>query len=105
MYKLKFTEAADQAIDQLEAGGQATRAKHKKVLKTLRLLQDNPRHPGLASHQYETFPGYTDEKVWESYVENRTSSAWRIFWMYGPDEKVGDEPVPVITILAITPHP
>jgi len=40
-------------------------------------------------------------KVWDSYVENKTPGAWRIFWHYGPDE--ADQKV--ITILAITPHP
>ena len=72
------------------------------------LLQDNPRHPGLNSYEYKNFPGAPPGvKVWHSYVENKTSGAWRIWWRYGPDE-VGPKPkqerVPVITILAIGPH-
>jgi hypothetical protein len=38
-------------------------------------------------------------------VENNTPQAWRIFWRYGPDEDENGHRLPVITILAITPHP
>lgn len=34
----------------------------------------------------------------QSYLENRTPAAGRLFWAYGPD--AGD-----ITVLAIEPHP
>jgi hypothetical protein len=44
-----------------------------------------------------------DVKVWDSYVENRTPSAWRIFWHFGPDEP--EAQLPVITVLAMGPHP
>ena len=37
-------------------------------------------------------------KVWESYLENNTPAAGRIFWSYGPQK--GD-----ITIVGIEPHP
>jgi len=37
-------------------------------------------------------------KVWQSYLENRTPAAGRIFWAYGPGK--GE-----ITILAVEPHP
>lgn len=42
--------------------------------------------------------GENGEKVWEAYAENKTPSAWRVFWHYGAG---GNE----ITIVAITPHP
>ncbi|PZS07047.1 MAG: hypothetical protein DLM55_11945, partial [Acidimicrobiales bacterium] len=55
--------------------------------------------------QYEQFPGLEDEKVWDSYVENHTPGAWRIYWMYGPDEKdATGEQCAVITVLVIGPH-
>jgi hypothetical protein len=99
-YKLRYSSQADQALTQLESdpGQQATL---KKVRKALRFLETNPRHPGLHSHQYESFPVDRDVKVWDSYVENNTPGAWRIFWRYGPDEP-GQ---PVITVLHIGPHP
>ena len=37
-------------------------------------------------------------KVWESYLENDTPGAGRLFWVYGPDK--GD-----ITVIGLEPHP
>jgi len=31
--------------------------------------------------------------------------AYRIFWQYGPDEAKGKKRIPIITVVAITPHP
>lgn len=72
----------------------------KQVAKTIRLLQENPRHPGLKTHEYHSLdhPFKPGEKVWEAYVQNNTPGAYRLFWCYGPD--TGQ-----ITIIAITPHP
>jgi hypothetical protein len=70
----------------------------KAVKKTLGLLQTNPRHPGLQTHEYATLTGPNGEKVFEAYAEHKTPAAFRIFLYYGP--KKGD-----ITIVAITPHP
>ncbi|MFB9730940.1 hypothetical protein [Ornithinimicrobium kibberense] len=84
-----YTELKDRA-DQ--------KARFKKVQKALAHLQANPRHPGLQSHKYESMQGANGEAVWDSYVENNTPSAWRIFWHYGPGKGV-------LTVLMITPHP
>lgn len=72
----------------------------KQVEKCVRLLLENPRHPGLQTHQYDSMehPFDPDQKVFEAYVQNKTPGAWRLFWCYGPDK--GE-----ITIIAITPHP
>lgn len=105
MHRLRFTTDADETLDRLTKGSKADPIKLKKVNKALARLQANPRHPGLHSHQYENFPGYPSEKVWDSYVENHNSSAWRIYWMYGPDEKdEAGETISVITVLLIGPH-
>jgi hypothetical protein len=73
--------------------------REKKVKKALRILREvGPSHPGLNSHKYQSITGPNGEGVWESYVENRTPSAWRIWWWYGPDEGQ-------ITILTMGPHP
>lgn len=50
----------------------------------------------LQSHRYESLAGPNGEPVWESYVENQTPGAWRVWW-HGPEE--GE-----ISILAIGPH-
>lgn len=106
-YRLRFSMGAAEALAELDKGGNATQAKLRKVKKALALLQQDPRYPGLNSHQYENFPGLPAGKVWDSYVENHTPSAWRIFWRYGPNETdpaTGKE-VPVITVLKVGPHP
>jgi len=100
-YKLRVSRGAAKTLEGLKSGDPNDLAMLKKIRRALARLEENPRHPGLASHLYESFPVDRDVKVWDSYVENRTPSAWRIFWQYGPD----DENVQVITILAIGPHP
>jgi hypothetical protein len=100
-YKLSFAKAARETLESLAVGDANDQAKLQKVRRALGRLEQNPKHPGLASHRYESFPVDRDVKVWDSYIENKTPSAWRIFWHYGPNEA----DCPVITVLAITPHP
>jgi len=70
----------------------------KKLVKVLGFLQENPRHNSLASHEIDDMTRRYGMKIFQSYLENKTPSAGRIFWAYGPD--AGD-----ITVLAIEPHP
>ena len=37
-------------------------------------------------------------KVWQSYLENHTPQAGRIFWVCGPNQKD-------ITVIGVEPHP
>ncbi len=98
-FSIRLTETARAQLNALESDeDQANEAKFKKVRKCLALLQMNPRHPGLHTHEFFSMSGENGERVWEAYVENNTPSAWRVFWYYGPDRNQ-------ITILAITPHP
>ena len=71
---------------------------HKKLGKTMKMLSQNPRHPGLESHEISSLSKRYGMKVWESYLENNTPAAGRVFWVYGPDR--GD-----ITIIGLEPHP
>jgi hypothetical protein len=70
----------------------------KKLAKALKLLSKNPRHPGLQSHEIELLTSKYGFKIFQSYLENNTPSAGRIFWSYGPKKAE-------ITILGIEPHP
>lgn len=72
----------------------------KQVQKCVSLLAQNPRHPGLQTHEFRSLPHpfVPGEKVFEAYVQNRTPGAYGVFWCYGPDPGQ-------ITILTITPHP
>lgn len=97
-FTLLYTPEAQAVLADLAAKQQYA-TKLKKVRKALYLLQQmRPTYPGLHSHRYESLKGPNGEEVWESYVENRTPSAWRIWWIYGPPEDT-------ITIAFIDPHP
>jgi hypothetical protein len=94
-FQLKFVPKARATLATLE---NENLKKYKKVLKTLALLQINPRHPGLKTHKYQSLNGPNGEEIFEAYVENKTPAAFRVFWFYGPGKAI-------ITIQAITPHP
>lgn len=96
-FDLRFTLVAAEQMEALTGDGHAEK-KLKKVRRALGRLQTNPSHPGLKSHKYSSMAGTNGEEVWDSYVENNTPSAWRIFWHYGPGTRV-------ITVVTITPHP
>lgn len=64
----------------------------------MKLLSQNPCHPGLSTHDIETLTRRYGMKVWQSYLENRTSGAMRMYWFYGPG--TGE-----ITVIGLEPHP
>jgi hypothetical protein len=70
----------------------------KKLVKALAYLAENPRHNSLASHEIDDLTRKYGIKIFQSYPENRTPAAGRIFWAYGPEK--GD-----ITVLAVEPYP
>jgi len=70
----------------------------KKLVKTLGHLASDPRHNSLASHEIQDPSRKHGIKIFQSYLENNTPSAGRLFWTYGPDKSD-------ITVLAIEPHP
>lgn len=94
-FRLTFTPEAAAVLRRLAA---ENHPKLKEVRKALGLLETNPRHPGLATHEFTSLSGPAGEKVFEAYVENRTPGAWRVFWYYGPEPGM-------IRILNVTPHP
>ncbi len=71
---------------------------YKKFGKAMALLANDPRHPGLKSHEIEALTHRYGLKVWQAYLENKTSGAGRIYWVYGPES--GE-----ITVIGIEPHP
>jgi hypothetical protein len=70
----------------------------KKLVKALGFLSSNPKHNSLASHEITELSRKYGIRIFQSYLENHTPGAGRIFWAYGPEQ--GD-----ITVLAIEPHP
>lgn len=97
LFSLVFTAAAAEHLEQLERDrGLAKRL--KAVRKTLARLETDPRHPGLQSHEFRSLSGVQRVKVFESYAEQDTPAAYRVFWHYGPEKGQ-------VTIIAITSHP
>lgn len=94
-FALLFTAEAKRQLAELEG---SNKQKHRKVLRTLGRLEENPKHPGLNSHKYRSVKGPKGEDMWEAYVENQTPAAFRVFYYYGAASAQ-------ITIFAITPHP
>lgn len=115
MFVLRWTDEAAAEYARLEEKTEAAAARRptkgplkstraeglfKQVHKCASLLAENPRHPGLHTHEFRSLlhPFFSGEKVFDAYAQNRTPGAYRIFWCYGPTAAE-------ITILAITPHP
>ncbi|MDR2849863.1 MAG: hypothetical protein LBW77_04880 [Verrucomicrobiota bacterium] len=101
--KLMFTREARENLDALESDPQKA-GLLRQVRKTLALMETNLRHPSLATHKYVSL-SRSGRDVFESYVQNKTLGAYRVFWPYGPDEDIGERRISVITIVAVTPHP
>lgn len=95
-FKLQFSEEAKLKLEELQE-----HKKYKGVLKQVRkvlgLMETNLRHPSLNTHKFDGISCKLGE-VFETYAQNKTPGAYRIFWVYGPGK--GE-----IYIIDITPHP
>ena len=90
-----------QNLNRKHADGSANKKEEKlrkQMGKAMWLLSQDPRHPGLRSHEIPPLSARYGTKVWESYLENDTPGAGRIFWVYGPDQGQ-------ITVIGLEPHP
>ncbi len=96
-FNLILSEQSKIDLKKLKSEG-SKKAVLKTVIKTLKFLQENPRHPGLNTHSYESIKGPNGEKVFEAYAQNQTANAYRVFFYYGSGERE-------ITVFTITPHP
>ena len=70
----------------------------KKLLKVAAYLAADPFHNSLESHEIDPLTRRYGRKVFQSYLENQTPAAGRVFWVYGPEK--GE-----ITIIGIELHP
>jgi hypothetical protein len=96
-FTLKYTKAAEHHLLSLKNDPSKQRI-FKDVVKALRLMGADLRHPSLNTHEYHSLEGPNGEKIFEAYAQQKTSGAYRIFWYYGPGKNV-------VSILAILPHP
>ena len=51
-------------------------------------MKTNLKHPSLHTHKCEEMVGPNGEDIFESYAQNNTPGAYRIFWYYGPEKKL-----------------
>ncbi len=72
---------------------------YKKWGKALKLLSADPGYPSLQTHEIEPLSRRYGMKVWQSYLENKTSGAMRMYWVYGIESQKD------ITIIGLEPHP
>jgi hypothetical protein len=97
VFKLKFTEEAANQLVELKQD-KTKLSRYKAVMKILGFMQTNLRHPSLNTHKFDDMISPFNGDVFESYAQNKTPGAYRIFWVYGPGKGI-------ITILSIIPHP
>lgn len=97
MFDIFLTDYSKEQMEELKYNKNLVK-RHKAVVKTLKFLAENPRHPSLQTHEFTSLHGPRGEKVFEAYAEQSTPAAYRIFWYYGPHRGQ-------ITVLAVTPHP
>lgn len=93
-FQVKLT---DEAVATLRHLSKRDQVRARRVTNALKKLGNSgPAYPSLKSHKIDSIKGPFGE-TWESYVENHTPNAWRIFWCYGPTEGV-------LTVFLIREH-
>jgi hypothetical protein len=97
MFDLYWTEGARETYNRLKNDPSQTQ-RYQAVKKTIKLLAQNPKHPSLQTHEFQSLYGPNREKVFEAYAQQNTPSAYRLFWYYGSIRGT-------IIVLAITSHP
>ena len=70
---------------------------YNKLGKALYHLSIDPFYPALSTHEIPEMSKRYGEKVWQSYLENNTPGAGRIYWSYGPGKNE-------ITVTGLEPH-
>ncbi|MBR7191910.1 hypothetical protein [Gordonia sp. SCSIO 19800] len=73
------------------------RGKFKKARRAIRMMNEvGPSHPSFCTHQMQHLKGPDGRTIWNSYVENKTPQAWRMYWVRLDDG--------AIQIVSIGPH-
>lgn len=97
MFRVILDPDVELEFDELR-NDSSKKAISKAVIKALRYMSENIRHPSLHTYKYDDYVGPNGEEIFESYAQNKTPGAYRIFWYYGPEKRM-------ITVIGITPHP
>ncbi len=103
--ELRFKSTADAEYDRIK-NDPTLKGVFKQVRKTLGFLETNLKAKSLQTHKYDALTRRYGKEIFEAYAQQNTPAAYRVFWHYGPDEVDGNgKRIPIITIVAITPHP
>ena len=71
----------------------------KKAQKAIGLMRDvGPHHAGFNTHPMKTLLGPDGRTIFNSYVENHTPGAWRMYWVWW------DESRTIVYVVSIGPH-
>jgi len=82
LFEILATDEASEQLKRLQANkGLAKR--YKAVKKTLLFLSQNPRHPGLSTHEFTTLKGPRGEKVFEAMLSNQLQPLTEFFGITG----------------------
>jgi hypothetical protein len=104
-HELRFKPTADERLTYLE-NYPAHKGTLQQVRKTLGYLETNLRAKSLQTHPHESLTRRYGVRIFEAYAQQHTPGAYRVYWHYGPDEKAENgKRIPIITIVAIIPHP
>lgn len=95
-FEINYTDEAEKNLLELRKQGRFD--KLQKIKNAVKKLRENPRYAGLHTHKNNSVKNPFNIETFQSYVENKTAGAFRIFWCYFPDKNQ-------ITIFTITPHP
>lgn len=95
-FKLLFSEEAKLTLLEIEKDN-ARKGLLKQLRKVLGFMETNLKHPSLNTHKFSDMSCKLGD-VFETYAQNNTPGAYRIFWSYGPGKRQ-------IFILAISSHP
>lgn len=82
-FKIIYSDQARIKLLELQRDPSLTK-RYKAVLKALAFMSTNIRHTGLKTHEFTMLSKEFGCKIFESYAENNTPGAYRIFWRYGP---------------------
>lgn len=94
-FKLKFSTQAEINLKELKLD-KSKKGLVKQINRILGFMETNLRHPSLNTHKFTEISCELGE-VFETYAQNHTPGAYRVFWAYGPGKRE-------IYIIDITPH-
>lgn len=96
----RMKATVDRLKEGLEAGtlGKDEQRLAKMLFKAIAHLARDPFYPSLQSHEIAPLTARHGSTVFQSYLQNQTPGAGRLYWVYGPQRGM-------ITLVGLEPHP